>query len=123
MAITPILPITSITSITSMQSITPLKSIEPDIKLKSLFPANEAQPQEVKKSTFADMLTGMVKDISATGAQTKADAVNMALGLTDLQDLHNVEINAVRADLAIRTMTTVRNKVLDAYTEIMRITI
>ncbi|MCL2816193.1 MAG: flagellar hook-basal body complex protein FliE [Oscillospiraceae bacterium] len=117
MAITPIVPLTSITSLTS---------IEPLIKLKSIDSQNK-QPQEAAETktgfTFADMLRNMIEDVNETDAQTKTDAVNMAMGLTDLQDLHNIEINAIKADLALRTMTSVRNKVLEAYTEIMRITI
>lgn len=113
MAITPIVPLTSI------------QSIEPLIKLRSIADTQpDLNAQETRQgNTFADMLKNMVKNVNETDAQTKIDSYNMAMGVTDLQDLHNIEINAAKADLALRTVTSVRNKVLEAYTEIMRITI
>ena len=36
-------------------------------------------------------------------------------------DLHNVMMDIERADLTFRTMVQVRNKLLDAYREVMRI--
>lgn len=101
--------------------IVPAASAEQLIKLKSI----TNSPQEItrEKYSFSDMLAGMIKNINETDAQTKTDAYNLAMGYTDLQDLHNIEINAIKADLALRTLTSVRNRVLDAYTEIMRITV
>jgi len=106
MAITPIVPITS---------------VERAIKLNSVIP--EAPKAAVPGGSFADMLKGMINNVNETDAQTKTDAFNLAMGFADMQDLHNMEINAIKADLALRTVTSVRNKVLEAYTEIMRITV
>lgn len=102
--------------------IVPMASVEPVIKLNSI--AAAPQKEEVRdKISFMDMLAGMIKNVNETDAQTKVDSYNLAMGNTDMQDLHNIEINAIKADLALRTLTSVRNRVLDAYTEIMRITV
>ena len=101
--------------------ITPIASIEKTIKLTPI--AQEAPKPAAANHSFADMLKGMLDAVNATDAATKTDSFNLAMGFTDMQDLHNIEINAIKADLALRTVTSVRNKVLEAYTEIMRITV
>ncbi|MCL2096291.1 MAG: flagellar hook-basal body complex protein FliE [Oscillospiraceae bacterium] len=102
--------------------ITPLTSIQQTVKINSIL--TEDTPQKTgERYSFADMLKAMLNNVNETDALTKTDAVDLAMGFTDMQDLHNIEINAIRADLALRTMTSVRNKVLEAYSEVMRITI
>jgi len=101
--------------------ITPIASIEKTIKLSPI--AAEAPKTSGANNSFAGMLKEMLDAVNATDAITKADSFNLAMGFTDMQDLHNIEINAIKADLALRTVTSVRNKVLEAYTEIMRITV
>jgi len=73
--------------------------------------------------SFSDMLQSMMNDTTQTNAQTNYDAINLAMGLTSDADLQNIQINAIKADLALRTMIAVRNKALDAYTEIMRMNV
>jgi len=101
--------------------ITPIASIEKTIKLSSIAPA--APKPAGENYSFAGMLKNMLDAVNATDAAAKADSFNLAMGFTDMQDLHNIEINAIKADLALRTVTSVRNRVLEAYTEIMRITV
>jgi len=72
--------------------------------------------------SFADMLKKSMEDVSVTNAQTEIDIVSLVTGMAS-DNLHNIEIEAVKADLALRTMVSVRNKILDAYTEVMRITV
>jgi len=77
---------------------------------------------EAPKVSFADMLRKSVEDVNITNAQTEADIVSLVTGMAS-DNLHNIEIAAVKADLALRTMVSVRNKILDAYSELMRITL
>jgi flagellar hook-basal body complex protein FliE len=101
--------------------ITPITSLEQTIRLSSILEEKNAEPRP--NFSFADILGTMVGAVNETDAATKNDSFDLAMGFTDMQDLHTIEINAIRADLALRTMTSVRNKVLEAYSEIMRITI
>jgi len=101
--------------------ITPITSIEKTLKLSAAAP--EAPRAAGTNYSFANMLKGMLDAVNETDAAAKTDSFNLAMGFTDLNDLHNIEINAIKADLALRMVTSVRNKVLEAYTEIMRITI
>ena len=73
------------------------------------------------ETIFADMLQSAVDQVNATDQVSKEDAIKIASGNTD--NLHTVMINAEKADLALQLMVQVRNKALDAYTEIMRITL
>jgi flagellar hook-basal body complex protein FliE len=70
---------------------------------------------------FENMLQSSLAQIAETQAAVRDDAIKLATGNTDA--LHTITINAAKADLAIQTMVTVRNKALDAYNEIMRITL
>jgi len=47
------------------------------------------------------------------------DTYNLATGKTD--DMHTIMINAAKADMALQTMVQLRNKIVEAYTEVMRI--
>ena len=137
MAITPISLINSISSVNSISnsinsanyanSINSFRSINPIQSIGSVFAditdENLNETYESGNISFPQMLRKMINDTNETNARTKFDAVNLAFGLTGDADLHNIEINAVKADLALRTMVSVRNKVLDAYTEIMRMNV
>ena len=70
---------------------------------------------------FQDYLNESVLQVLNTDAATKTDIVNLVTGNSDA--LHTIAINTAKADLAIQTLVAVRNKALDAYNEIMRITL
>lgn len=77
---------------------------------------------ETKGTSFADILSGMMNTVTETANASKTDAQNLSLdNLSD--NLHNIEIDSIKADLALSTMISIRNKALDAYNEIMRITL
>ena len=118
MYINPITPIQPMTSnfVSAIQALQPVLGAE-----------DKAAVQEVQKESaglsFADMLKKLIDDSLAASVQSKADAFDLSWGLMDDSDLHNIEINAIKADLALRSMVSVRNKVMEAYTEIMRINV
>ena len=70
---------------------------------------------------FQDMLDEAVKNVTETGATVQADIISLVTGESD--DLHTLTINLAKADLAVQTLVQVRNKALDAYNDIMRITL
>ncbi len=78
-------------------------------------------PISTSGASFENMLKQSLDQIAQTESTVRQDAVKLATGNTDA--LHSITINAAKADLAVQTMVTVRNKVLDAYNEIMRITL
>jgi flagellar hook-basal body complex protein FliE len=68
---------------------------------------------------FKDVMSELISNVEETEAITKMDAYKLSIGEAD--DLHTVMINAARADIALQTMVQLRNKVLEAYSEVMRI--
>jgi flagellar hook-basal body complex protein FliE len=71
--------------------------------------------------SFKEVLNNAVNNVNSTDAVTKQDAIKVASGQAD--DLHTIMIDAAKADLALQTLVQVRNKALEAYSEIMRITL
>ena len=70
---------------------------------------------------FEDLLKNAVSSVNSTDATVKLDQTNLASGKSD--DLHTIAIDAAKADLAIQTLVQVRNKALDAYNEIMKMSL
>jgi flagellar hook-basal body complex protein FliE len=68
--------------------------------------------------SFADTLKdafGKVNDL-----QTEANTKMEQLATGETTDIADVKIAAEKADIALRLMTSVRNKMIDAYHEIMK---
>ena len=61
----------------------------------------------------------MVQNVEETEKVTKVDAYNLSIG--NMDDMHTMLINATKAEIAVQTMVQLRNKLLDSYSEIMRI--
>ncbi len=68
--------------------------------------------------TFGEALENAIREVESTTATADAKAVAYVSG--EGEDLHNVLLAMERADLTFQTMLQVRNKLLDAYREIMR---
>lgn len=69
-------------------------------------------------SSFARLVGDMVLDTNAQHAQADSSLTDLMTGNTD--NIHDVVLDAARADLSFRLMVEIRNKLLDAYQEIMR---
>ncbi len=74
--------------------------------------------QESAGPSFRDTLSSALGDVS--DALKAADAASQKFASGQSTSLHEVMIAMEKADLSLRTVTAVRNKVLDAYQEIMR---
>jgi flagellar hook-basal body complex protein FliE len=67
---------------------------------------------------FKEIFQDVVNNVEKTEAATEMDAYKLSIGQMD--DMHTMIINAAKADVALQTMVQLRNKFLDAYSEIMR---
>lgn len=74
--------------------------------------------EEVFDPGFGKVLRVAIENVEKTEAATEADAYNLSIGKMD--DMHTMMINAAKADLALQTFVQLRNKALEAYSEIMR---
>lgn len=72
-------------------------------------------------STFADMLNSMIEETNS--AQIRGEQAISDLQAGRAEHLHEVMIRMEEADLSIRTLTQVRNRVKSAYDKIMQLQI
>ena len=68
--------------------------------------------------SFADTLKDAVNSVNELQKSSDTFAQNVATGKTD--DVAGAMIAAERADIALRVMVQVRNKIIDAYQEVMK---
>ncbi len=92
----------------------------PGIASSSPVPRKPAEIPAAEKASFADSLREAMADVNASQI-----ASNQAM--TDLQTgkaaLHETLIAVEKADLSFRLLMQVRNKVLEAYKEVMRMNV
>ena len=75
-------------------------------------------PEATDGSAFAGSLTGAVDNLQSLQSTSKSLAVQAVTG--DLTDIHNATMAASRAQVTLELVSTVRNKGVDAFNEIMR---
>lgn len=77
---------------------------------------------EAKKTApgdFGTILGGMIKDVDSL--QQKANQEIAKVQLDKSGSIHEVMIAMEKADISFRTMMLMRNKLLEAYQEVMRL--
>ena len=70
---------------------------------------------------FVDIFKDAVNNVIETDSAVQEDILKIATG--DADAMHQLTINMAKADLATYTLVQVRNKALEAYNEIMRISL
>jgi flagellar hook-basal body complex protein FliE len=68
--------------------------------------------------SFGEFIKEMVNETNATGLQADVKMNEVAAGRN--KDLHGAVLAMEKADIQFRMLTQVRNKVIEAYREIMR---
>ena len=68
--------------------------------------------------SFADILSGSFKTAEEADAADKVSSLELLTGQTD--DLSGLLLDAQKAELSLNLALQIRNKVIDAYNEIMR---
>lgn len=68
--------------------------------------------------SFADTLKNAINQVNEIQQVSNKKMQDLSIGKTD--NVADVMITAEKADIAMRVMVQVRNKVIDAYNEIMR---
>ena len=70
-------------------------------------------------ASFKDTLNGFIKDVNSM--QVKADESIQKMAAGEITDVHQVMSTVEEANVAFNMMMEIRNKVMDAYQEVMRI--
>lgn len=99
-------------------AINPIQSIQPMEALKGMAGMTPAAKEQGEEVSFANILTDAMNKAAQTEA---ADETGMAALLAGEDvELHTSMIETTNATLALNLAIQVRNKVIDAYNEIMR---
>jgi flagellar hook-basal body complex protein FliE len=69
-------------------------------------------------TSFADTLKKSIAEVNQLQKKSDTAMQNLATGRTD--NVAEVMIAAEKADIALRVMVQVRNKIIDAYNEVMK---
>ena len=84
-------------------------------------PGSQAADQSIgtptKGPTFADMVKGTVQQ--AIDAQQRSETISMA-AINDRADVNQVVTAVAEAEVTLQAVVAVRDKVIDAYREILR---
>jgi len=95
-----------------------IASITPAHALQSIAPAASSAKTG---SGFASVLEGAIRSVEQPGQQAEKAVQNFLNG--DGEELHNVALSVQRASLAFDLGLQVRNKIVSAYQEVMRMQI
>jgi flagellar hook-basal body complex protein FliE len=68
---------------------------------------------------FSEILNKAIGDVN--DAQVENNEVNNLLAIGEIDNLHDASISAQKAELTLNLAIEVRNKIVDAYKEIMRL--
>lgn len=95
--------------------------ITPIQRLGSIGEIGKNQNVSEGSSVFADIFNNAIKDVADTEANLEQKQYLLATGQID--DAHTVPIAASEAQMAVDMLVQLRNKALDAYNELMRISL
>ena len=90
----------------------------PKINPTQMRPAQPTVSNDSGGKSFRDVLAETVSEVQHL--QNEADTTIKKLVAGEIKDVTEAMVAVERADIAFQTMMTVRNKVLNAYQEIMR---
>ena len=80
-----------------------------------------AKPLETKGTSFGDFMNDAIAKVNDLQVQSSQKTQDFITGVSD--DIHSVVIAGSKADLALQMTLQVRNKVMEAYKEIMNMQI
>lgn len=87
--------------------------------LDNFAPTETAKVQKGGTSSFSEILKDSISKVSEL--EKEASEQTEKLVKMENQDVHNTMISAQKADLTFQMMMQIRNKIIDAYQEIMKI--
>ena len=85
---------------------------------ESVQPMKESKMQPANNLGFIDSLNGAILNVNKLQLDSDIKMQELATGKT--QNIHEPMILAEKADISLKLMVQVRNKVIEAYQEFMR---
>lgn len=98
--------------------VSPLESVS-----KAFDNANTEKTEEekFKNPSFLDVFSGIYTNAVETNQQKQEDILQLTLGNVD--NLEQIQSNIAKAEIATDLLVTVKNAVVDAYNEIIKMSI
>ena len=89
--------------------------------VQSVFDNENGQVKEITESSpqFSDVFREVFNDVQETQQQTNIDAVKLMQG--EINDLHTIYNNMTKASIAVETFVAVKNAAVDAYNQVLQI--
>lgn len=89
--------------------------------VQSVFDNENGQVRETTESTpqFSDIFKEVFNDVQETQQQTNIDSVKLMQG--EIDDLHTIYNNMTKASIAVETFVAVKNAAVDAYNQVLQI--
>lgn len=88
--------------------------------VESLFDKETQVAKTEDAPGFSDVFKDIFHEVEATQAQTQEDAVKLIQG--EIDDLHTIYNNMTKAAVAVETFVAVKNAAVDAYNQVLQIT-
>ena len=83
--------------------------------------ADSNNPAKASQVDFGEVLSEAISDVDAL--QKESETLNAQLAIGEIDNLHDVVIAAEKAELALNLTLEVRNRLVEAYQEIMQMQI
>ena len=93
-----------------------LPSISPPIPVLSI--GTESQKQSIESGRLSRTFEKLLQDVNQQ--QLNAEAKQVELLVSENKDIHGTMLALEKADLSMRLMLQIRNKLVNAYEEVMR---
>ena len=95
-----------------------LKLPSVSLPVPGLKTVTESQKQNVESGGLSRTFEKLLQDVNQQ--QLNAEAKQVELLITDNKDIHGTMLALEKADLSMRLMLQIRNKLVSAYEEVMR---
>lgn len=96
-----------------------ISPIQPMSGLEELSAVKPVSGQSAAEIPFKGVFQDALQNVMETDKVSSENLEKLATGQSD--DLHNNTIASTKAQMSMQALVTLRNKALDAYSEIMRI--
>ena len=86
--------------------------------VKTSFVENLSNKQQVETKSFGEFLSDSLKEVNTLKRQS--EIANMKLAAGQVEDISEVVVASEKASIALQLTMQVRNKMVEAYQEVMR---
>ena len=80
-----------------------------------------AASESDSQPSFKDVFKEAYNAVTETQRVTQEDSVKLVMG--EIDDLHTINLNAKKAQMAVQTFVAIKNTAVDAYKELMGISL